>query len=52
MNGCSYILPKFTLPAGPAKVTQDEWDRIFKSEEKRDTTNVKRGAKSDRKDAE
>jgi hypothetical protein len=52
MNGMQYLQPKFSAPAGPANVSQEEWDRIFKSEEKRDTTNVKRGAKSDRKDAE
>jgi hypothetical protein len=47
-----YLQPTFTFPAAGNHVTQEEWDRIFKSEEKRDTTNVKRGAKSDRKDAE
>lgn len=24
-----YLKPKFTLPAAPSKVTQEEWDRIF-----------------------
>lgn len=24
-----YLKPKFTLPAGPRNVSQEEWDRIF-----------------------
>jgi hypothetical protein len=31
MNGCQYSQATFTLPAGPANVSQEEWDRIFKS---------------------
>ena len=34
MNGCQFQLPRFSAPAGPANVTQEEWDRIFNSEEK------------------
>ena len=52
MNGCQYMLPRFTLPAAGNHVTQKEWDRIFKSEEKRGTTNPKRSTKTDRKDAD
>jgi len=52
MNGCQYSQATFTLPAGPANVSQEEWDRIFNSEEKgASTKNTARGIAPTRKDA-
>jgi len=46
MNGCQFQLPRFSAPAGPGNVSQEEWNRIFNSEEKRASTKNPSGSTS------